>query len=79
MTHSGDEKADRHRAAVERGERIRATLRKSLKRGGPKTAAELYPDVGDKGVSLSEVVFQLERLADEGLVAGERGKTYAAL
>ena len=60
------------RAARERGETIRAKLREQLQ-SGPRTAAELLPDIDVENLSLSEVEFQLGRLEDAGDVIDEAG------
>ncbi len=78
MSESSDDaeqaaKADRAR---ERGEGIRARLLANLKAGGPKTAADLLPLIDTPDVSLSEVAFQLDRLADEGRAVGDPGDAY---
>lgn len=64
--------------ATARGERIRAALLAKLTTGGPQTAAALA-DPTDGDVSLSEIAFQLNRLAEEGKAAGEHGGEYRAL
>jgi len=60
--------------ARQRGEGIRAELL-TLLDAGPQTPADLLPQVGTQAVSLSEVRFQLDRLADEGrTVRGDDGQ-----
>lgn len=63
------------RRATLRGEQLRAELLAHL-RSGPQTAVALLPQLEVPGVSLSEVSFQLTRLAEEGRTAGERGRPY---
>lgn len=66
-------KDDRARA---RGVDIRAELLTKLRTGGGKqSAADLHPQL-PHDVSLSEVAFQLDRLADEGQTVGEFGGVY---
>ena len=65
-------KEDRARA---RGEIIRAELLAKLRTGGPQAAADLQPQL-PRDVSLSEIAFQLDRLADEGQTVGEVGGVY---
>lgn len=65
---------DQHRA-TKRGEGIRDALRAKLREDGPQAAADLRPHF-PADVSLSEVAFQLDRLADEGTTAGEVGSAY---
>lgn len=74
---TGDSGQNRERA-TERGERLRARLLELLREGGPQHAAELIPQM-DRDVFLSEVAFQLERLAEEGKATGEQGGVYRAL
>lgn len=71
--HEGiDERAAEARA---RGTKIREDLIALLRRGGPQPATMLYAQIeGD--VSLSEVAFQLERLAEEGQADGEPDGIY---
>lgn len=69
------EEARREQEATARGERIRAELLAKLRAGGPQSALDLSAQV-HKDVSLSEVAFQLERLADEGQTVGEVGGLY---
>lgn len=66
---------DRARA---RGEGIRTDLLAKLRTRGPQTAADLHPQL-DGDVSLSEVAFQLGRLAEERKTDGEIGGIYRAL
>jgi len=54
--------------AKQRGEGIRAELL-TLLDVGPQTPADLLPQLEMQAVSLSEVTFQLERLAEEGQTA----------
>ena len=61
--------------ATARGEGIRAELLAKLRTGGPQSAADLYPQT-PSDVSMSEVAFQLARLADEGKASGEVGGVY---
>lgn len=70
MASAGDQERAR-----ERGERIRAELTAALRTGGPQSAADLHPQM-PAAVSLSEVAFQLARLADEGETVGEVGGVY---
>lgn len=70
------ERAARAERARERGEGIRAQLLAKLKTGGPQTAADLLPLDEMRDVSLSEVAFQLDRLAEEGRAVGEPGGSY---
>ena len=58
-----------------RGERIRAELLPKLRTNGPQSAADLHPQF-PADVSLSEIAFQLDRLADEGQTVGEVGGVY---
>ena len=53
----------------------RAELLAKLRTGGPQSAADLYPQT-PSDVSMSEVAFQLARLADEGKASGEVGGVY---
>ncbi|HEX3241124.1 MAG TPA: hypothetical protein VHR18_13440 [Solirubrobacterales bacterium] len=69
------EKADNERRARARGEGIRDELLARLE-DGPQTAAALLPQIGVSDVSLSEVAFQLDRLADERRTVGEQGAEY---
>lgn len=62
--------------ATARGEGIRAELKAKLRTGGPQSAADLHPEFRPD-VSLSEVAFQLDRLADEGTTAGKVGGVYS--
>jgi hypothetical protein len=57
-----------------RGERIRAELIEKLI-DGPQEAAALYPQI-DGDASLEEIVFQLERLSEEGRAVGESEGAY---
>ena len=59
-----------------RGESIRAELLTQLKAGGSQEAAGLLPQIETPAVSVSEVAFQLDRLADEGEVVGRQGECY---
>ena len=61
--------------ATARGERLRAELLRRL-RSGPQPAAALLPQIEIADVTLSEVAFQLDRLAEEGLTVGEQGGPY---
>jgi hypothetical protein len=70
------ERAARAERARERGEGIRAQLLAKLKAGGPQTAADLLPQIERRDVSMSEVAFQLVRLAEEGRAVGEPGGAY---
>jgi len=65
-------KDDRARA---RGVDIRAELLTKLRTGGKQSAVALHPQL-PHDVSLSEVAFQLDRLADEGQTVGEFGGVY---
>lgn len=77
MQVSGDETRTRkHEEAAARGQRIRDDLLQRLRTDGPQAAADLHPEM-DREVSLSEVAFQLNRLAEEGRIAGEVGGVYA--
>jgi hypothetical protein len=67
--------AEDQQRARERGERLRAELRAKLEAGGPQSAADLSPQV-PPDVSLSEVAFQLGRLAEEGDATGTVGGVY---
>jgi hypothetical protein len=64
-----------HRAKA-RGESIRAELVAKLRASGPQSAADLHAQVAAH-VSLSEVAFQLDRLAGEDRAAGEVGGVYS--
>jgi hypothetical protein len=66
----------REEKATERGERIRAELTERLTTGGEQTGAALLPQVEAASVSLSEIAFQLQRLAEEGKVVGAIGGVY---
>lgn len=68
--------AEDQERARERGEAIRAELLAQLRAGGPQAASDLLPRLGTANVSLSEVAFQLDRLADEGDVVGSQGERY---
>lgn len=70
------EQAARAERARERGEGIRAQLLAKLEADGPRTAADLLPQIERRDVPLSEVAFQLGRLAEEGRVVGEPGGAY---
>jgi hypothetical protein len=61
-----------------RGEGLRAELLAKLRTDGPQSAAELDPKL-PSDVSLSEVAFQLDRLAVEGQTVGEVGGVYRLL
>jgi hypothetical protein len=61
--------------ATARGEGIRADLAAKLRASGPQTAAQLQPQMA-ADVSLSEVAFQLGRLAEDGRAVGSEGKDY---
>lgn len=61
--------------ARERGQTIRATLAAKLGESGPQSAADLHPQL-PADVSLSEVAFQLDRLAEENEAAGKVGGVY---
>ncbi len=67
--------AEDQQRARERGERLRTELREKLEAGGPQSAADLSPQV-PRDVSLSEVAFQLGRLAEEGDVTGTEGGVF---
>lgn len=72
---SDDETNKRAAEARARGVRIRAELVAILKESGPQAATMLYAQIeGD--VSLPEVAFQLERLAEEGQASGEPDGLY---
>lgn len=74
-----DEESQRDRRAEQatlRGERLRSELVQRLKKDGPRSAVELLPQVDTPNVSLSEVAFQLDRLAGEGRTVGEQGGPY---
>jgi hypothetical protein len=68
-----DQEMARHAKA--RGEQLRAELLRRL-RSGPQPAAALLPQLEAPGVTLSEVAFQLDRLAGEGRTVGEQGGPY---
>lgn len=69
-------KTARHHAAVARGRRIRAQIAAQL-REGPRSAEVLHREMDlESDVSLPEVVFQLSRMAEEGMAAGEPGGPY---
>lgn len=70
------ERGRKEQLAQARGESVRVELLAKLRTGGPQSAADLYPQVAGH-VSLSEVAFQLERLADEKRAAGEPGGVYS--
>lgn len=70
------ERGTKERRATARGESVRAELAAKLRAGGPQSAADLYPQVA-RHVSLSEVAFQLDRLAEEKRAAGETGGVYS--
>lgn len=72
-----DDYESRRRAAA-RGQRIRAVLLAKLREDGPASAATLAKFMPPE-VSLTEVAFQLGRLAEVGTVAGEPGGEYRAL
>jgi hypothetical protein len=57
---------------------VRALIIERLREDGPQGAAELLPAVPSE-VSLSEVAFQLERLAEERRASGEQGGAYRAV
>jgi hypothetical protein len=67
--------AEDQNRATKRGEDIRAALRAKLREDGPKSAADLHSHLRPD-VSLSEVAFQLDRLADEGTAVGKVGSAY---
>jgi hypothetical protein len=67
--------AEDQERARERGECIRAELTAMLRTGGAQSAADLRPHF-PADVSLSEISFQLDRLADEGETVGEVGGAY---
>lgn len=67
--------AENQNRATARGESIRAELLAKLRTGGPQSAADLHPEFRPD-VSLSEVAFQLDRLADEDTTVGEVGSVY---
>lgn len=65
----------RAREATRRGEDLRAELLTLLDGDEAQTAEELHPQLeGARGVSVSEVVFQLDRLADERRAVAEEGR-----
>jgi len=66
---------DREQQARLRGERIRAELMARLRPEEGQTAADLLAYM-PPGVSLAEVTFQLERLAEEGEAVSENGGSY---
>jgi len=71
----GNDEANRRAAeARTRGERIRAKLIAKLI-DGPQAATDLHPQI-DGDASLAEIVFQLERLTEEGQAIGEPGEGY---
>lgn len=72
-----DDYESRERATA-RGERIRAVLLAKLHEDGPATATALARFMPPE-ISLSEVAFQLDRLAEEGKAVGEQGSEYRAL
>ena len=61
--------------AKSRGERLRTELLARLG-DGPQDAAALLPRLEIADVSLSEVCFQLDRLAEEGRAVAEPGDLY---
>ncbi len=63
------------RRATARGEQLRAELLTRL-RSGPQPAAALLSQLEVSDVTLSEVAFQLDRLAEEGRTVGEQGGPY---
>jgi hypothetical protein len=68
--------AEDQQRARERGERIRGELLARLANGAQKPA-DLLPRLDTQDVSLSEVAFQLDRLAVEGeVVGGKDGQPY---
>lgn len=67
--------AEEQRRATARGERIRAELVTHLG-DGPAGAADLLPQIETPDVSISEVAFQLVRLAEEGRAVGEQGESF---
>ena len=67
---------DRHEEAAARGKAIRSELTEKLAKGGPQTASALLPQMDTPDISLAEVAFQLQRLAEEGGADGEVGGTY---
>lgn len=69
----------RQEAAAARGESIRSQLTESLTRDGPQTASALLRQIKTPGISLSEIAFQLQRLREEGKVAGAVGDDYHAV
>jgi hypothetical protein len=67
---------NRQEEAAERGKAIRSELTETLAKDGPQTASALLPQIETPGISLPEVAFQLQRLAEEGKADGEVGGAY---
>lgn len=67
---------NRQEEAAARGKAIRSKLTERLAKGGPQTAGALLPQLETPGISLAEVAFQLQRLAEEDKVDGEIGGAY---
>lgn len=67
---------NRHEVAAARGSTIRSELTEKLAKDGPQTAEALLPQIETPAISLAEVAFQLQRLAEEGEVDGEAGGAY---
>jgi hypothetical protein len=64
--------AEDQKRARERSERVRSELTAKLRTGGPQSAADPHSQMpGD--IALSQVAFQLYRLANEGETVGEGG------
>lgn len=72
-TQAQDQRAQRAQA---RGEGLRIEIKARLRDGGAQSAADLLPHMLED-VSLAEVAFQLERLAEEGEATGEVGGSYS--
>lgn len=70
------ERGTRELEAQARGKALRTELLALLETGGPQDATELLPQVETANASLSEIAFQLDRLAEEGRVVGEEGEPY---
>jgi hypothetical protein len=67
---------ERAQQAQARGESLRGEIKTRLRSEGARSAADLLPHL-PKDVSLAEVAFQLERLAEEGETVGETGGPYS--
>jgi hypothetical protein len=67
---------ERKQQAQARGEGLRAQIKTRLGNEGARSAVDLLPHM-PKDVSLAEVAFQLERLAEEGEAVGEAGDPYS--